>query len=118
MKKLELETSVKPPEYVIRVQVQGKKLTQQRHIPLGPKPVSITASETIIALRSMKSELSKNDLQLTNTAFDKAEKWVNQVAQNGGIGPIGSKSFTNKGVNPNDARVDVEILRGHNLTPP
>ena len=113
-----LETSVKPQWYVVRVQIQGKKLTQQIHIPLGPKNLSITASETIGTLRSMKSELSKNDLRLTDTAFDKAEKWVNQVAQNGGIGPIGSKSFTNKGVNPNDARVDVEILRGHNLTPP
>ncbi len=40
------------------------------------------------------------------------------MAKAGGIAPIGSRTFVKPGINPNDARVDIEILRGAvNLIP-
>lgn len=72
----------------------------------------ISAQQVIKALQTLKNRLSPSDAKLTKRAFEKAETWVRRVAEVGGITPMGSKSFHNIGVNPNDARVDIEVLRG------
>lgn len=110
------QTKEEDNQFVVRVQVQGKKMKQELHLPIQKKE-PVTDKEAKSALGSLKSQLSKSDKKLLGNAFTKAEKWIDSVAESGGIGPLGSKSFTEKGVSPNDARVDIEVLRGPvNLT--
>jgi hypothetical protein len=62
--------------------------------------------------------LTRRELQARTIALQRAEAWINNVAAAGGTGPPGRSGFTNPGVRGRDARIDVEILSGHNLVPP
>ncbi len=96
-------------EYTVRVQAQGGGLEKSEVIN---RKRPIRASEAIAALRTLKASLRKSELKQRDEAFQKAERWIRRVEAGGGIGPIGSKPFTNRGVRAKDARVDVEIIRG------
>jgi hypothetical protein len=108
-------------DYQVRVQIQGKAMR------VGEGGISvilkysapIKGDDVKKAVSGLYSQLSKTDSKLVNVAQSKAGKWVDKVVAGGiGVGPIGNKPFNNPDVSPNDARVDIEVLRGEtNIVP-
>ena len=97
--------------YTVRVQAQGKTLRDQVGIPID-QTRPITASEVHRALAVAQESLSDKDASALSPAFMRAHSWVTNVANAGGIGPIGSKSFLVPQVSGAQMRVDIEVLRG------
>jgi hypothetical protein len=103
--------------YVVRVQAQGSGLKQERSLTLqSDKPIPV--KEVHMALTAMATGMSRQDQQATGTAFVSASKWATRVSEAGGIGPIGSQSFTNGVDRASTYRVDIEVLSGErNIVP-
>lgn len=97
--------------YFVRVQAQGKELSKEIHIPI-PSDKPVTAKQAIAALSLAEAQLTNRDRKQLGDAFKKAEAWINRVSEAGGVPPIGNVPFTKRGVSPNDARVDVDVMRG------
>jgi len=103
--------------YVVRVQAQGSGLSDQKGVPLvSTQPIK--AGLVNATLSAVWASLPADERGATGTAFARATQWVSGVAEGGGIGPIGSTSFTN-GVDPGSVyRVDIEVLSGdRNIVP-
>lgn len=97
--------------YAVRVQAQGTSLKQQGSVPLaGTSP--IPAGEVHGALAGTAAQLAPRDQAALAPAFARAGQWVDRVAAGGGIGPIGSTSFTVPGASGREMRVDIEVQRG------
>jgi RHS repeat-associated protein len=110
-----VEPKKKEPEsFVVRLQAQGGGL--EKSVVLAKEGQPVSAGEAIAGLGALTAQLTKSELRERNQALIKAEKFIESVSRAGGTGPT-SRSFTNTGVRGKDARIDVEVLRGVNLTP-
>ncbi len=65
--------TIDPSNNVIRVQIQGKKIKKELHLPIKQK-TPITAGQAKLALDILYSDLSKNEKKLVNEAIVKAKK--------------------------------------------
>jgi RHS repeat-associated protein len=111
------ETTVDRKEsFVVRVQAQGTSLKNESSVPIvasGP----ISAASVQSALKATSAALTPKEQSRMASAFAAASKWTNKVAESGGIGPVGSVTFNVPGAKGSEARVDIEILKGHNIVP-
>ncbi|RYD98502.1 MAG: RHS repeat-associated core domain-containing protein [Sphingobacteriales bacterium] len=102
--------------FVVRVQAQGTSLKNETSMPIvGSAP--IPADKVQAALQATAAGLTPKEQARMAAAFAAASAWTNKVAEGGGIGPIGSTTFNVPGMKGSQARVDVEILKGHNIVP-
>jgi RHS repeat-associated protein len=102
--------------YVVRVQAQGTTLKNETSVPIvGSTPIKAEAVQ--YALGVTAAGLTSKEQAKMAPAFSKASDWVNAVAASGGIGPEGARSQTIRvpGNTPGEARVDVEVIKGHNI---
>lgn len=99
--------------FSVRIQAQGSGV--EKSVVLH-QSYPITSEQIIMGLENLKSLLTANELKLRNQAIDNARKWVLRISEQSRGVPQGTgKSFWNKGTAPSKARIDIEILRGHNL---
>lgn len=102
--------------YIVRVQAQGTLLKNETSVPLtSSAPISVTAVQS--ALQGTAVQLTPKEQIAMASTFAAASAWANRVAAGGGIGPIGSTTFNVPGLKGSQARVDIEILKGHNIVP-
>jgi RHS repeat-associated protein len=102
--------------YVVRVQAQGTTLKNETSVPIvGSTPIKAEAVQ--YALGVTAAGLTSKEQAKMAPAFNKASDWVNAVAASGGFGPEGARSQTFRvpGNTPGEARVDVEVIKGHNI---
>lgn len=90
-----------------RFQAQGNGLEESESWAQD-KPLSI--SKALFLLRSLAAKLNLNDFTKRKKAFEKAEEFVNNASENGGVFAVKKKTFKVKG--SKDERVDIEVLGG------
>jgi RHS repeat-associated protein len=97
----------------VRLQAQGGGLEQSVVLQSGASGV-VTGADALHGLGLLQSSLSAKDAAARARSFVKAAKFIQSAAAGGGTGYV-KKSFT---AGPGTkVRVDVEVLRGHALTP-
>jgi hypothetical protein len=102
--------------YVVRVQAQGTSLKSETSVPIvGRSPIQVDQVQA--ALAATAGALTPREQRRMASAFADASAWAGRVAAGGGIGPIGSTTFPVPGYKGSQARVDIEILKGHNIVP-
>ncbi|GLY29100.1 RHS repeat-associated core domain-containing protein [Kineosporia sp. NBRC 101731] len=97
-----------PDPFAVRVQAQGGGL--EKSVVLS-KTTPVTVEEALEAMKNLKGQLSKKELKERAEFFARAEKWIRNAPKGGGVSPMG-KTFNLH----TPIRVDIEILRGLNLT--
>lgn len=90
-----------------RFQAQGNGLEESESWAQD-KPLS--TSNALSLLRGLMAKLNPKDLIRRKTAFEKAEEFVENAGENGGIFAVKKKTFKVKG--SKDERVDIEVLGG------
>lgn len=97
-----------------RIQVQGKDLRSELSWP-WTRDNPPTAQEAVLALNNLKSQLNASELSLRDEAFEKAERFIKQAGQSGGVSAPVSVTFQNRNLPPGnrDARVDIEVRKGN-----
>ncbi len=98
--------------FVVRIQAQGGGV--EKSVVFNQK-TPVTVAQGLAGIEALKSQLKKGELRDRSQAFDKAAAWIADRPANGGAPPPGKSDFRNRGFSGNDARVDVEILRGVNF---
>jgi RHS repeat-associated protein len=96
------------PPYVVRLQAQGGGL-EESVVLTGLTP--ITVAQGVAGLETLKSRLTRRQLEERAEPFRRAERFIRNAPAGGGVGPPG-RSFA---LPRSDIRVDVEILRGVNF---
>jgi RHS repeat-associated protein len=99
-------------QFVVRLQAQGGGL--EKSVPFN-QPFPVTADQALAGLDDLATQLTPRQMSQRDQAFSKAAAFIRSAAAAGGVGPM-ARSFTNRGVRGKNARVDVEVLRGINLT--
>jgi len=69
-----------------------------------------TKKEGLDMINTLENLLSPSDAKIRAKAFEKARRFVNKAANNGGIDAQVSKSFLVK--ETKDVRVDIEVIIG------
>lgn len=95
--------------YRVRLQVQGGGVDLS--VPFV-QDAPVTAAQGLEGLRGLKSRLTPEELEPRMTAFERAERFIQNASLAGGIGPPGRSFSAPQG---GGIRVDVEILRGVNF---
>ncbi|WP_394850766.1 FG-GAP-like repeat-containing protein [Pendulispora brunnea] len=98
-------------KYVVRLQAQGGHLEKS---VVFSQSSPVTAAQALAGLEALRGELTKSQRKERAVAFVAAEAWIVKTAAGGGS-PPDRKSFYIPGVRGTDARVDIEILAGHNI---
>jgi len=90
-----------------RFQAQGNGLEESESWAQD-KPLSISSALSL--LRRLIAKLNPSDYTRRKKEFKKAEKFVENASENGGIFAVMKKTFKVKG--SKDERVDIEVLGG------
>lgn len=90
-----------------RFQAQGNGLEESESWAQD-KPLSISSALSL--LRRLIAKLNPNDYTRRKKEFKKAEEFVENASENGGIFAVMKKTFKVKG--SKDERVDIEVLGG------
>jgi len=98
-------------EFVVRLQAQGSGLEKSEIIRANE---SITVAQGIAGLVALGAQLTRSELRLLAGAFAAAARWISQRPPHG-VHAHASMHFTNPGVRRSVARVDVEVIVGHNF---
>jgi hypothetical protein len=95
--------------YVVRLQAQGDGLEQSVRLT-GTQP--ITVAQGVAGLEELKAKLSTKELKKRLDCFRRAERFIRNGPQGGGIAPPGQSLPVHK---RNPIRVDVEVWFGINF---
>ena len=104
-----------PSEYYIELQADGTDLGRRKQIEPIYRDRPITVAEAIDALERLKLRLSRQELTRRLPAFEWARRWISTRPPAGVDAPL-IRGFYSPGVPGAFARVDIEVIRGHNLS--
>ena len=90
-----------------RIQAQGGGIEESES---WAKDSPLTVSEALNYLENLKDKLSKTEYELRAKEFEKAEKFIRQAGENGGVDAKVSKTYKVKGTK--DIRIDIEVISG------
>jgi hypothetical protein len=90
-----------------RIQAQGGGVEESES---WAKDEPLTLEEGLEYLETLKNKLSKTDYEQRAKEFEKAEKFIRQAGENGGVDAQVSKTFKVKGTR--DVRIDIEVISG------
>ena len=101
----------------VRLQAQGGGLESSVIVQSGVGGV-VTGTDGLVGLAVLQSQLSPKDVEARAGAFSAAAAYIQSASAGGGLtgGTTRSKSFPVPGAKKGE-RVDVEVIRGHALTP-
>ncbi len=95
-----------------RIQAQGDKLEESESWAQEEPP---TKTEGINMLQSLMRKLSKKDRELRKIPYNKAVKFIENAAENGGVYATVFKSFYIK--DTEKERIDIEVRQGIAFVP-
>jgi hypothetical protein len=90
-----------------RIQAQGGGVEESESWAQDTPP---TVEEALEFLENLKNKLTKTEYEKRKTEFEKAEKFIKQAGENGGVNAKVSKTFKVK--DTKDLRVDIEVISG------
>lgn len=90
-----------------RVQAQGNKLEASEPWSQNKPP---TVAEGLNLLQRLKDKIRKPQIRERKEEFEKAEQFIKQAGESGGVNAPVSKTFKKKGTR--DVRVDIEVIKG------
>lgn len=90
-----------------RVQAQGNKLEASEAWSQEKPP---TVDEGLTFLERLIAKITRPQFLEREKQFEKAEKFIKQAGDNGGVDAKVSKTFKKKGTK--DVRVDIEVIKG------
>ena len=97
-------------QYVVVLQAQGGGVQESVRLQ-GASPV--TVAQGVAGLVELRARLTRRQTRDREQAFAHAERWIRRLPPGGAEGI--SRTFSNRGVRPSDARVDVAIFVGRNF---
>ncbi len=95
-----------------RIQAQGGGL--ESSVPWN-QTTPPTAAQGLKMLNALKTQLSPKDLRARAAVFTKAERFIQNAGNAGGVSAPVSKTFLVPGTR--DIRVDIEVITGHAFVP-
>ncbi len=95
-----------------RIQAQGENLEESESWNQDTPP---TKSEGLTFLQKLMNKLKRKDKKIRTNTFEKAKKWIEQAAENGGVQASTKKTFNVEGATKE--RVDIEIIKGTAFVP-
>ena len=90
-----------------RVQAQGNKLEASEAWSQDEPP---TVDEGLNFLERLIAKITRHQFLEREKEFEKAENFIKQAGDNGGVDAKVSKTFKKKGTK--DVRVDIEVIKG------
>lgn len=96
----------------VRLQAQGTDVPDKNPVIVIDQMRPVCLSQGLAGLAELNQQLTTRQQGARNIAFQDTATYMRRAAAGGGLSGVTKKTFNNPGVDPKEARVDVEVLRG------